>query len=264
MPTPYGQFGTPGYFSQDIPLDVVQQYPGTQNIKQAGQMYGNLLYGPLSKGYQVASAQTSDPTAQAFQQETGSAGGGAFAPPGAGTLALSNLFGGLATGNVAGQKAQQQQQDLAAQGMYNVANTYAQDIYQTQSAANQLAQAKAEQQQQEQQGIMSLLNMFTSPTGLGANILGPGGTNTLNAGQSPFGGIFSALSGAGTGMAGPAGAWYGAGAGPFSVLDSGVGAAGDWFGGTGIDAAVGGAGAAGGAADLTAFLPDLFGAAAAA
>lgn len=262
MPTPYGQFGTPGYFSRDIPLDIVQQYPGTQNIKQAGEMYGNLLYGPLSKGYQVASAQTSDPTAQAFQQET-EAGGGAFAPPGAGTLALSNLFGGLASGNVAGQKAQQQQQQNAAQGMYNVANTYAQDIYGTQSAANQLAQAKAEQQQQQEQGIMSLINMFTSPTGMGANILGPGGTGTLGPGQSPFGGAFSALSGLGGG--GGAGAFYGAGAGPFSAIDPATGlasGAGDWFAGTGIDAAIGGAGAAGGAADATAFLPELFSAAA--
>lgn len=246
MATPYGQFGTPGFFQRDIPTDVVQSYPGTQNIKQAGQMYGNLLYGPLSKGYGVAGAQATDPSAQAFQQETLS-GGGAFGVPGAGSTALGSLFGGSMAGDVAGQHAQQQQQQKAAQGMYDVANTYAQDIYGTQSAQNTLERAKAEQQAAQEQGIMSLINMFTSPTGMGANILGPGGAGVLGAGQSPFGKLWQA----GAGMFGGGAAGAGGLTGGLDITDftSMLGS----FGGAGGAAA--GSGAA--LSDIATMAPDL-------
>lgn len=242
MPTPYGQFGTPGYFSQDIPTDIIKQYPGTQNIKQAGQMFGNLLYGPLSNAYQVTSAQATDPVGQSFEQQMGGIGpvgpggsaqgsGGAFAAPGEGSQALGQLFSGQMAGNVKGLAAKQAQQSQAAKGMLDTANAYAGDIYGTQDAANQLALAKAQQQRQEQQGIMQLVNLFTSPTSDLSNILGPGGVNALNPGQSALGGIWSSLFG-GAGAAGGAGFLGGSGLEATGLGD--LAASGTALGGTDI------------------------------
>lgn len=199
MPTSYGQFGTPGYFGKDVPPGIVANFPGTQNIQQGLGMFGDLLYGPYSNAYQITAAQAADPTAQAFQGPSG----GAFANPAVGPQALGSLFSSQMGANVAGQQAKQKQQIDAAKGMLTGAQDYASNIYNTLSAGYGLQKTKAQQQAQEQQGVMGLINLFTNPESMLSNILGPGGAGKLGPGQSAFGGLFSALMGGGGGAMTP-------------------------------------------------------------
>lgn len=226
-----GQFGTPGFGAGDFPPSIINQYPGTQDIQQGTQMYGNLLYGPYSNAYQIAAAQAADPSGGQFQQ-FGVTGGGEFGTPGAGSTELGNLFAGQAGAFNAGQAALGQQRTQAMGGMQDAFQKYAQDMFTTQSAALALDEAKARAQAEQQSAIIDLgalaATAFTGNplfmTGAGVLTGSSQGINSPQAAQQ-VGGAFgpsssSSLSGGlfsrwfGPGAAPPAGA-----PSPFDVQD---------------------------------------------
>ena len=224
MALSYGQFGTPGYASSDVPPNIVDQYAGTKNLQQALGMYGNLLYGPLSKGYQVTAAQANDPTAQAFQAPTG----GEFGTPGAGSTQLGTLFGGAFGANVAGQQAKQQQQTKAAGGMLDTANAYANNIYNMQTSANQLQEAKLQAQEQQEKAMIQLGIMaaelatgnYGAAVGSGLSAMGTpggGGMSGVNPFQPQPGSLYSSTFGSGS--AAPSGAAAPPTSGTLSMVD---------------------------------------------
>lgn len=226
MAVSYGQFGTPGYAQSTIPTPIVQQYPGAKNYQDALRGFGLLAYGPYSKGYgDLAASQATDPAAAAWQAGTGG-GGGAFAQPGVASNALGNLFSSQMGGEVSRQAANQQGVFNALQGIEGVGKGLATSIDEQQRAAIQLEAAKNAQQAQTAQGIMGLVNAFTSPTGMGANIIGPGGLDLTQgqSGISPLGAITKGIGGLFSGTAGGAGILGGSGLGAIggsSIADLG-------------------------------------------
>lgn len=214
-----GQFGTSGFAGRDYPLGIRQQYPGSQNLMQATGMYTNLLAGPYSNAYQIAAAQAADPSAMEFQAATGAGGQGAFAQPGAATQDVGKLFAGQAGAQVAGQGARQKQQSDALKGLLDTFNAYGQDIYQTQSAANQLQEAKLRAQEQQQQAIIDLgiaaaaaaTGNYGLALGAGMGAMSPGGpgpgslANTANPFQPQPGSLYSSYFGSGSAAPAPSG-----------------------------------------------------------
>lgn len=267
MPAPgYGQFGTPGYFSKDIPPDIVKQYAGTQNFQEAGGMYGNLLYGPYSRAFQTVAAQAADPSARAFQRQ-GVSGGGAFGIPGEGAAELGNLFSGQMQGNVAGQKAAQEQQGQAAKGMLDVAQNYANNIYGQQSAALALEEAKARAAAEQQGAFIDLGSMIASVVSgspIPMELAGVLTNQSQGIGNPQTAQSFANL---GTGVSNwwnqPSAAqqYYPTG-GDFSTIDPNAAdpGAGGYYSGTGIEGAYTSTGDSVGGGAL--YLPGMFGAAA--
>lgn len=204
-----GQFGSPNFGARDFPLGIRQQYPGTENLMQSSNMYTNLLSGPLSGAYNITAAQADDPYAAGFQAATGAGGQGAFAAPGAATQEAAGLFGGQAKGYVAGQAAKQKQQTDASQGLLDVFNKYAQDIYGTQSAANKLEEAKLQQQEQQQGAIIDLGSLLATVVSGNPIFMEGAGVLTQQGGQPQTAQAFAGLGGTATNAPGYTG-------GPFS------------------------------------------------
>lgn len=264
-----GQFGTSSYPWGAIPRPIVQQYEGAQNERTALGAYGNLLYGPLSRGGpQLAAGQVMDPAAQALQVST-EAGGGAFAPPGQETAEMGNLFAASGSADAAQQAASQAQGAKAAQGISDVGLNLANMESGMQEAADKLQAAKNEAQAEQMKGFMDIANLLTSPTGLGANVVSlfggptqtsPGGWLLGSQGASgnpAAGGMFSSLLGGGGG-GGVASLGAEGDILPSDIIGSGGDITGAGLGDLGsIFGSMGGVGASAGAADAFSYLADL-------
>lgn len=251
MAAPYGQFGTANYPFRTIPRDIITQYPGTINLRDALSAYGNLAYGPLSGGLgDIAGAKAMDPAAAEFQAGT-EGGGGAFGTPGAGTEMFSKLINNAMAANATKQATQQQQNIEALKGINTTGEQLAGSIYGQQKGALELQAAEQEAQAKQGQGIMQLADILTNPKGLGANVMQMFGADP---GTTPGGALFSGgkslLSGAGNYLGGSGGAGSGF-LGPFSQIFQGggglasiggIGGAGDLASGLGASAGASGAG----------------------
>jgi hypothetical protein len=240
---PYGQFGTSSYPYQTIPSAIIGQYPGSQNLRTALGMYTNLLGGQLAPaGGDLAAAQATDPGAQSYEEQVA----GGFPTANAALTSTGNLFGGAFGAVPAQQGATQAQQNQALKGISNVGMDLANNMQGLQMATDKLETAQDEAQAQQMKDFMDITNLFTSPQGLGANIMSqvlgyPSGTSPISGIISGLGGLFSGGAGAGPGLGAAMGS-SGMSLGDISSIFSSLGGAG---------------GTASGIGDAMSLLPDL-------
>lgn len=190
MATGWGTFGNANYAGLAIPKDIALQYPGASADRLALGGFGRLAYGPEAAGLgDIEAAQASDEPANAYQTGT-EASGGQYGDPRAGALLYSGLLNNLFKNEALRQATTSQSTTKALQGMADTGINLANNIYGKQKADIGLEEAQNQASGEELGAFSQLLNLATSPKGLGANVMG-----AFQGNASPAGSLISSAPG---------------------------------------------------------------------